>query len=88
MRTGAPAGFTPTSDGELCFAIEDDEHLFALVVKMHADATLRLDHATMDEIHVRVESIGAQQGGEIELAGTAVHALGGAEAGRGRVDNG
>ena len=69
-------GRRPPVDRELCFAVEDDEHLLAVVVEVLADAGLRLDHAAMQKPQVRVDHVAVEQGEETELAGAAVDARG------------
>ena len=61
-------------DRELRFAVEDDEHLFALIVEVRADAALRLDDAAVQEVQVRVERRRVEEPHVVELAGAAVHA--------------
>jgi len=55
---GAPAG--PLSNDVRpsivnCFAVEDDEHFLALVVKMRANTALWLNDSAMKEKQIRVE---------------------------------
>ena len=55
----------PAVDRELRFAVENDEHLLAVVVEMRADARLRLDHAAVEEPQVGVERIAAEDAEEV-----------------------
>ena len=50
-----------TVDRELRFAVEDDEHLFAVVVEVRADAALRLNVPAMQEPQVRVGMVVLEQ---------------------------
>ena len=75
-RAGGPFqdGGAPV-DGELRLAIEDDEHLLALVVKVRADAALGLNDAAVQEEQVGVEAMGVEQSHVIQLAGAIVDRL-------------
>ena len=72
-------------DRELRLTIEDDEHLFALVVKVGADAALRRDHPAVQEVEQRVLPGGGQQGGEVEVSCATVDGGRRSESGRVRV---
>ncbi len=74
-RTGWPLQHRCASvDRELRFPVEDDEHLFALIVEMRADAALRLDDSPMQEIQVRIERGRVEESHVIQLPRTTVHA--------------
>ena len=66
----------PPVDRELRFAVEDDEHLLAVVVEVLPDAGFRLDDAAMEEPQVGVERVAAEHGEEGQLPRPAVHARG------------
>ena len=59
----------PAVDGELRFAVEDDEHLLAVVVEVLPDAGFRLDGAAMKEPEVRVERVAVEEREVVQLAG-------------------
>ena len=48
-------------DGELRFAVEDDEHLLALIMEVRADAALRLNDAAVQEVQIGFEAVGVEQ---------------------------
>ena len=62
-----------TIDRELCLAIQNYEHLFALIVKVLADTTVRHDHATMEENQIWFHSVGAQHDPEIHGSRSVMH---------------
>ena len=66
-------------DGELGLAVEDDEHLFHVVVEVVADAALGLDDAAVEKDEVGVEGLGVEEAGVVEFAGASVDAFGDAE---------
>jgi hypothetical protein len=72
-------------NGELGFAIKDDEHFLTLIVKMRADTALGLKDAAVEKEQVCVQRMGVKYGHVIELSGPAVHCLGGAVLSRIRV---
>ena len=59
-------------DRVLRLAVEDHEHLFAVVVEVLADAGVRLDDAAVHEPQVRVDGAAVEQREVIELAGSIV----------------
>ena len=61
-------------DGELRFTVENHEHLFAVVVKMRADAGLGLDDPAMQEPQVGVERLAAEHPEVVQAARSPVHA--------------
>ena len=42
---------------ELCFIVQDHEHLFALIVEVMADPALRIDGAAMQKEQVGVQRV-------------------------------
>jgi len=63
MRQGAGAGpfnSDPAVNGELGLAVEDDEHLLALVVKVRADSALRLNYAAVQKLKVWLQRMGIE----------------------------
>ncbi|WEJ98823.1 MAG: hypothetical protein P0Y59_18035 [Candidatus Sphingomonas phytovorans] len=69
-------------DRELRLPVQDDEHLFAIVVEMFADAASGRDHAAVDEDQVGAERIGAEDWGEFHGSGAGMNALAVAVSGR------
>src|ERR1019366_6074240 len=61
--------------GELGFAIEDDVHLLAVIVKMVAEAALRPEDATVDEVEVGVQAVTIEQDLVIHFAGPGMNGL-------------
>jgi hypothetical protein len=59
-------------NGKLRLAIEDHEHLLALVMEVVANPTLRLKDAPMQEVKVGVKGMAVQQNHQIHLAGPLV----------------
>ena len=59
-------------DGELRFAVENDEHLFDDVVEVVADAGARRDHAAMQEVEFRRHGAPVEQRRERHAAGAGV----------------
>ena len=62
-------------DRELGFAIEDDEHLFALVVEVGADAALGLNHAAMHEKQIALECLRIEERPIVQRTRAIVHRL-------------
>src|SRR5439155_10551926 len=48
-------------DGELSFAVEDDEHFLAVVVKVGSDSTLRFDNSPVKKKQIRVQAMKIEQ---------------------------
>src|SRR5437763_217814 len=63
-------------DSELSLVIEDDEHLFHLVVIVMADAAFRRNHASMQEDQIRIEGSRVEQTDIAKFAGAAVDVRG------------
>ena len=59
-------------DGELGFAVEDDEHLLRCVVEVMPDAAARRDLAAMKEIEIRLKRAAGQQRHAVHVANAAV----------------
>src|ERR671913_72381 len=64
----------PSVDCELRFTVQNDEHLFALIMEMRADAALRLDDPAMEEVQIRVERRCIEQTHVVELPWSSMHA--------------
>ena len=62
-------------DGELGLVIKDDEHLFAVIVEMLADASAGMEHAAVQEDEVGGQGLVGHQGTEIHGAGAVMHRL-------------
>src|SRR5881394_1971070 len=60
-------------DGELGFAIENDEHLLNGVVEMMADARASRNLAPMQKIEFRCDGAAIEQRGERHSTGAAMH---------------
>ena len=79
MRTGRADGSLEQGsvpvDGEFRLAIEDDEHLFVLIVEVMAHAAAARHHlAAMHEVEVHGHGIAGNQGHACHVAHTAVGA--------------
>ena len=59
-------------DRKLRLAIEDHEHLLALVMEVVANPALRLKDAAMQKVEVGVQGMAVQQNHQIHLAGPLV----------------
>ncbi len=55
-------------DAELRRAVEDQVHLFGLVVEVMTDAAFRLDYATMDKEQVGAERVGVHDRHAVDFA--------------------
>ena len=55
---------------KLRLAVENDEHLFALVMEVMADAAFRLDDPPVQEEEIGVEIVVIEQGQVVQLAGS------------------
>ena len=62
-------------DRKLGFAVEDDEHLLALVVEMGADAALGLDHAAVHEKQIGFQRLGIEQRPIVQRTRAIMHRL-------------
>src|SRR6202034_57179 len=62
-------------DCELGFAIEDNEHLFALVVEVGADAALGLNHAAMHEKQDGLQRLRLEEWPVVQHTRAIVHRL-------------
>ncbi len=65
----------PAIDRKLGFAIEDDEHLLALVMEMRADAALGLDHPAVHKKQVGFQCLGIEQRSIVQRTGAIMDRL-------------
>ena len=77
-RWGAPTvpfqGRGAAVDGEFGLAVEDHEHLFAVIVEMLADAAARRDLAPIEEVEIGNQRVARQQAHAAHVARAAVRA--------------